>query len=64
MRRIFLGIAVCLIAGLPRLHAQQFYVSETLKRAIDAAITEDKGLANHDLEIQKLTLERKGVLNK
>lgn len=64
MRRIFLGIAVCFIVGLPRLHAQQFYVSETLKRAIDAALMEDKGLANHDLEIQKLTLQRKEVLNK
>lgn len=58
------NILFCLAVGLPRLQAQQFYVSETLKRAIDVAISEDKELANHHLEVEKLDLERKGVLNK
>ncbi|WP_293300833.1 TolC family protein [Pedobacter sp. UBA4863] len=58
------NIVFCLAVGLPRLQAQQFYVSETLKRAIDVAIAEDKELANHHLEVEKLALAHKSVLNK
>ncbi|WP_199121028.1 TolC family protein [Pedobacter sp. ASV28] len=65
MKKIFLIMAGFFMLNVTNLYAQQqLQVSETLMRAINVALKEDRNLANHYLEAEKIAIERKSVLNK
>lgn len=64
MKRKLIFLVTAVLVTVAKLQAQQVQVSKTLMQAVDAALDQDRSLANHYLETEKLELERRGVLNK
>lgn len=64
MKRKLIFLVTVLLVAVAKLQAQQVQVSKTLMQAVDAALDQDRSLANHYLETEKLELERRAVLNK
>lgn len=64
MKKKLIFLTTALLLSMMNVNAQQITLSKSLVTAIDAALAQNRDLANHYLEIEKLELQRKGVLNK
>ena len=64
MKRKLFFLTAFVLLNVLRSDAQQVQVSKTLMQAIEAALNQDHDLANQYLEVEKLEINRKSVLNK